>query len=158
MKKAFRYIVLLLLSFHLCACDNWGSFDFEIVNDTDDSLTIAYVEQMQSYTNILCTEGYEDEFMTIHLKDHLTDTIIPPRQSIELRYEAGLVDRDFPSEYEDPRNYGIVPLWERIGYAILKGDTLDSNVYSKNRWKGKGASYTLTIQYTRTKDGNRVVL
>ncbi|MBO7660602.1 MAG: hypothetical protein J6S65_03595, partial [Bacteroidaceae bacterium] len=78
---------------------------------------------------------------------------IPPQQSIDLEYEAGLVDRDFPSEHENPRNYGIVPLWERIGYAILKGDTLDPNVYSKDRWKGKGASYHLTIRYTRTTDG-----
>lgn len=157
MKKAFRHIVLLLLSLHLCACDYWGSFDFEIVNETNDSLTIAYVEQMQSYTTILNTQGYEDEFMTIHLKDHLTDTIIPPHQSIDLEYDAGLVGRNFPTEHEDPRNYGIVPLWERIGFAILKGDTINPDVYSKERWKGKGASYQLTIRYTRTTDGKSVI-
>ena len=71
MKKAFRHIVLLLLSLHLCACDYWGSFDYEIVNDTNDSLTIAYVEQMQSYTTILNTQGYEDEFMTIYIYNSL---------------------------------------------------------------------------------------
>ena len=146
MKKVVKYIVILLAAVNLVACDYFGSFYFEIVNNNDDSLEIVYTEQMQSFTTVLFTPDYENEFQKIYLNNTFTDTIIPPKGKLKLTYEAGMVDRGFPSQLEDPMDYGILPLWERIGYMIQQGDTLDSEVFSQSRWKGKGSTYTLIIE------------
>lgn len=146
MKKGFKYIILLFVTTNLVACDYFGYFDFEIVNNTNDSLEIVYTEQMQSFTSVLYTPGYEDDYKTIYLNNVLTDTIIPPKGKLQLSYDAGMVDKDFPGQLEDPMEYGILPLWERLGYMILRSDTLASEVFSQSRWKGKGSTYTLIIE------------
>ena len=146
MKKGVKYIVFLFATINLVACDYFGYFDFEIVNNTNDSLEIVYTEQMQSFTSVLYTPGYEDDYKTIYLHNVLTDTIIPPKGKLMLTYDAGMVDKDFPDQLEDPMEYGILPLWERLGYMIQRGDTLDSEVFSQRRWKGKGSTYTLIIE------------
>ncbi|MBR3514295.1 MAG: hypothetical protein IKO12_07750 [Bacteroidaceae bacterium] len=146
MKKAYQYIIILLATINMGACDYFAWFDFNIVNDTDDSLTVAYVEQMQSFTTIYYTPGHTGDFQSIHLEDYLTDTVIPPRATFKLSYDAGLADRGFADQLEDPKEWGIIPLWERIGYMIQKGDTLDSEIYAQDQWKGKGSTYTLTIR------------
>ena len=146
MQRVFRYIVILFAAINLVACDYFGYFDFEIVNNTNDSLEIVYTEQMQSFASVLYTPGYEDDYKTIYLNNVLTDTIIPPKGKPQLSYDAGMVDKDFPGQLEDPMNYGILPLWERIGYMIQRGDTLDSEAFYQSRWKGKGSTYTLIIE------------
>lgn len=146
MQRVFRYIVILFAAINLVACDYFGYFDFEIVNNTNDSLEIVYTEQMQSFASVLYTPGYEDDYKTIYLNNVLTDTIIPPKGKLKLTYQAGMVDKDFPGQLEDPMNYGILPLWERIGYMIQRGDTLDSEAFYQSRWKGKGSTYTLIIE------------
>ena len=146
MKKGFKYIFLLSATINLVACDYFGYFDFEIANNTNDSLEIVYTEQMQSFTSVLYTPGYEDDYKTIYLNNVLTDTIIPPKGKLQLRYDAGMVEKDFPGQLENPMEYGILPLWDRLGYMIQRGDTLDPEVFSKSRWKGKGSTYTLIIE------------
>jgi len=146
MKKVLEYIIILFTAVSLGACDYFGYFDFEIVNNTNDSLEIVYTEQMQSFTTVLYTPGYEDDFEAIYLNKMLTDTVIPPKGKLQLSYEAGMVDRDFSDQLEDPKDYGILPLWERIGYMIQQGDTLNPGIFSQSRWKGKGSTYTLIIE------------
>ena len=143
---ALTYIIILFAAISLGACDYFGYFHFEIINNTDESLEIVYTEQMQSFTTVLYTPDYENDFQTVFLNKMLTDTVIPPKGKLILSYEAGMVDRDFPDQLEDPKNYGILPLWERIGYMIQRGDTLDSRVFSQSQWKGKGSTYTLIIE------------
>ena len=63
-----------------------------------------------------------------------------------LSYDAGSVDPDFPAKREDPKEYGIVPLWERIAYMTIGNDTLDQSVFSEKEWSCKGSTYTLTIE------------
>ena len=57
MQRVFRYIVILFAAINLVACDYFGYFDFEIVNNTNDSLEIVYTEQMQSFASVLYTPG-----------------------------------------------------------------------------------------------------
>lgn len=146
MKKVFRYSVFLFVAVNLVACDYFGFFDFEIANNTNDSLEIVYTEQMQSFTSVLYTPGYEDDYKSIYLNNVITDTIIPPKGKLKLTYDAGMVDKNFPGQLENPMEYGILPLWERLGFMIQRGDTLDPEVFSKSRWEGKGSTYTLIIE------------
>ena len=146
MKKVLKIIVIFFSAIILVSCDYFGYFNFDIVNDTNDSLKIVYVEQMQSFTTVLYTPDYDDDFRRIYLDNMLTDTVIPPKETLSLVYDAGMVDRNFPDKLETPEDYGILPLWERIGYVILRGDTLAPETYAKGRWTGKGSTYTLIIK------------
>ena len=146
MTKVMKYIVVFITATILVSCDYFGYFNFDIVNNTNDSLKIVYVEQMQSFTTVLYTPDYDDDFRRIYLSNMLTDTVIPPKETLHLVYDAGMVDRNFPDKLEAPEDYGILPLWERIGYVILRGDTLAPETYAKGRWTGKGSTYTLIVK------------
>jgi hypothetical protein len=52
----------------------------------------------------------------------------------------------FPEGLEDPKEWGIVPLWERIVSMTIKGDTLNPEIYAQELWWGKGSTYTLAIK------------
>ena len=146
MTKVLKYIVVFITATILVSCDYFGYFHFDIVNNTNDSLRIVYVEQMQSFTTVLYTPDYDDDFRRIYLDNMLTDTVIPPKETLHLVYDAGMVDSDFPGKLETPEDYGILPLWERIGYMILRGDTLAPETYVHDRWTGKGSTYTLIVK------------
>ena len=145
MKRVYYYLLITAASICLSACDYFGWFDFTITNNTNDSLAVEYREQMQSFTSVLYTPGYDGDYHYIYLDSLVTKTVIPPHQSMTLNYDAGLVDSRFPTQLEDPKEYGIVPLWERIDSISVRGDTLDSDVYAQDKWVGKKSDYTLTI-------------
>lgn len=146
MKKIFKLSTILFAITVLVSCDFFGTFFFVIDNNTNDSLEVVYTEQMQTFSSVLYTPDDEDEFHNIYLSREVTDTIIPPKGKLELSYDAGLVDRGFPGQLENPMEYGILPLWERIGNMIQNGDTLPSGVFSESQWKGEGSTYTLRIK------------
>ncbi len=146
MRKIAPFFFIVVASILLGACDYFAFFYFKIINSTGDSLTVSYIEQMQSFTSIFYTPDYEDDFQSIRLKEMATDTVIPPGQSIVLVYDGGLTGRGFPYGLEDPKEYGIVPLWERIVSMTIKGDTLNPEIYSQELWSGKGSTYTLVIK------------
>lgn len=137
MRKVLKYIVVFITATILVSCDYFGYFNFDIVNNTNDSLKIVYVEQMQSFTTVLYTPDYDDDFRRIYLDNMLTDTVIPPKETLHLVYDAGMVDRNFPGKLETPEDYGVLPLWERIGYMILRGDTLPPRLMSKTGGQAK---------------------
>jgi len=146
MRKITHLFIIVVASMLLAGCDYWSWFDFKIINSTGDSITVSYIKQMRSFTTMNYTPGYEDDYMSIRLAKMATDTIIPPGQSFVLHEMGARCGRDFPYGLEDPKEYGIVPLWERIVSMTIKGDTLEPEIYAQELWWGKGSTYTLAIK------------
>ena len=146
MRKITHFFIIVVASMLLAGCDFWSWFDFKIINSTGDSLTVSYIKQMQSFTSVNDTLDYEDDYQSIRLEEITTDTIIPPGQSFVLHENGWQCGMHFPDGLEDPKEWGVVPLWERIVSMSIKGDTLDPTIYSQELWSGKGSTYTLAIK------------
>ena len=137
------YISLLML---LISCDYFGSFDFVIINKTDKQVVLSYVEQIRNLEDILPTDENGVDFHRIRLPQSDSTIIIHAYGSFNLTYEIGMVNKDFPQDRDTPRNWGVVPLWERITCLVVGTDTLKENYYSESKWKKDGSKYTLDIE------------
>lgn len=140
-----KITLLALMVAFLTACDIFGDFEFIIDNQTDSTLTVAYVEQHQCLEDVLPTYDHGDDYESIRLSDSDSILKIAPYESYTFEYGAGLVSMYFPTKKDTPEAYDISPLWDRISFILAGTDTIDAAKYVKRVWDKSGSTYTLHL-------------
>ena len=140
-----RFLFGLLASLLFASCDYFGDFAFEIVNNTGSNVVVGYHEQYFSTEDILPTYRHGDDYQPGYLSPIITDTTLGAGDALRLRYDVGLVGRDFPTEQDTPERYGIIPLWDRIEYITVDGDTLAPEAYQKDKWGSRTSGIVFTL-------------
>lgn len=137
-----RYTLLLIgvVSLLLTSCDYFGDYTFDIENKSDDTVTVAYYEQLQSTEDILPTYEHGEDYEWIHLADTPTVVTLEPDSRFRRVYEVGRVSKKWPTEEDTPERYHIVPMWDRIAYITLGADTLKAEDYEKAEWTNPNGS------------------
>ena len=148
MKRGVLSLLLLFVLFFLESCDYFGYFEFVIENGTEDTIRISYKEQLVRYEDVLPTYDHGEDYQ-LSIADKDTVVIIEPHYSLAYKYDAGLVNANFPTKYDTPKAYNISPLWERISFIVIGNDTLLPSDYSEDKWVRKEKKfkccYTLTF-------------
>ena len=145
-KPILKATLLFIIIATLSGCDYFGSWYFEIQNNTQDTAYIYYSEQLRNLEDILPTYEHGEDYEVVRLAQSDSIIIIEPKNCIKIEYGAGIVYKDFPEDDDMPEYYGIEPLWNRIKFIIIKSDTLDNSVFAKDNWVRTNCIYRLELK------------
>lgn len=148
--KTLKTIMLFVTATNmLTSCDYWGAFEFTINNRTDKEITISYFEQYRSMEDVLPTYDHREGYESIKIAEADTVVTIQPYECATWTYDVGLVSKDFPTAFDTPEHWDIVPLWQRINYIVLGSDTINASYYTRTKWTRKENEYILDIHNIR---------
>lgn len=144
MKHKLIIASLIVCSYTLLSCEYFGKFHFTIKNNTNKTITVKHLLDGRSYNDILPTS---DTPVTVDYGE-AGDTVITIRPLAEYRFtiDIGMVDKNFPTQYDTPESWNVTPLWDAIIYMVMGNDTIPRERYSKDKWQRTGADYVLEVE------------